>query len=60
MNNNIVELLGWYGDDTIIACSAWTSTHWALRAELRDRTTSYDIYEDAVSIQTEFDFDKRY
>jgi len=24
--NNSVELLGWYGGDTINACSAWTST----------------------------------
>ena len=37
----------------------FTHTHWALRAELRDRTTSYDMYEHEVSIQTEFDFDKR-
>ena len=36
----------------------YSHTHWALRAELRDRTTSYDMYEDEVSIQTEFDFDK--
>jgi thymidylate synthase (FAD) len=26
MNNNKVELLGYYGSDTLIACSAWTST----------------------------------
>ena len=38
----------------------FTHTHWALRAELRDRTTSYDLCEHEVSIQTEFDFDKRY
>lgn len=25
-NKNKVSLLGWYGDDTTIACSAWTST----------------------------------
>ena len=24
--NNTVELLGYYGSDEIIACSAWTST----------------------------------
>jgi thymidylate synthase (FAD) len=24
--NNTVELLGWYGSDEVIACSAWTST----------------------------------
>jgi thymidylate synthase (FAD) len=26
MNKNKVELIGWYGDDTTIALSAWTST----------------------------------
>jgi hypothetical protein len=26
MNNNSVELIGIYGDDELIACSAWTST----------------------------------
>lgn len=26
MSNNTVELLGYYGSDAIIACSAWTST----------------------------------
>ena len=36
----------------------YSHTHWALRAELRDRTTSYDMYEDVVTQQTEFDFDK--
>jgi len=24
--NNKVELIGWYGGDEAIACSAWTST----------------------------------
>jgi hypothetical protein len=24
--DNKVELLGYYGSDTVIACSAWTST----------------------------------
>ena len=24
--NNSVELLGYYGSDEVIACSAWTST----------------------------------
>ena len=37
----------------------FTHTHWALRAELRDRTTSYDWFDYEVSIQTEFDFDKK-
>jgi hypothetical protein len=37
----------------------YSHTHWALRAELRDRTTSYDMYEDVVTRQTEFDFDKK-
>ena len=34
----------------------FTHTHWALRAELRERTISYDWCEDEVSIQTEFNF----
>jgi hypothetical protein len=34
----------------------FTHTHWALRAELRNRTTSYDMCDDEVAIQTEFDF----
>jgi hypothetical protein len=37
----------------------YSHTHWALRAELRDRTTSYDMYEDPVETQSEFDFDKK-
>ena len=40
MNNNIVELLGWYGDDTIIACSAWTSTNREITDEKRNRIPS--------------------
>ncbi len=36
-NNNTVELLGWYGDDTVIACSAWTSTSRELTDEKRNR-----------------------
>ena len=40
MNNNIVELLGWYGDDTIIACSAWTSTSREITDEKRNRIPS--------------------
>lgn len=34
----------------------FSHTHWALRAELEDRVTSYDWYEDEVAVQTEFDF----
>ena len=37
MNNNNVELLGWYGDDTIIACSAWTSTSRELTEDKKER-----------------------
>jgi thymidylate synthase (FAD) len=36
-HNNSVELIGWYGDDTLIACSAWTSTSRTLTPEKRDR-----------------------
>ena len=35
--NNTVELLGYYGSDEIIACSAWTSTSRDLNDEKRDR-----------------------
>jgi thymidylate synthase (FAD) len=35
--NNTVELLGYYGSDEIIACSAWTSTSRELNDEKRDR-----------------------
>lgn len=34
---NSVELLGYYGSDEIIACSAWTSTNRDLTQEKRDR-----------------------
>jgi thymidylate synthase (FAD) len=34
---NTVELLGWYGSDEIIACSAWTSTSRELSLEKRER-----------------------
>ncbi len=34
---NTVELLGWYGSDEIIACSAWTSTSRELTPEKRER-----------------------
>lgn len=35
--NNTVELIGTYGDDTLIACSAWTSTSRELTDEKRAR-----------------------
>lgn len=34
---NTVELLGYYGSDEVIACSAWTSTSRDLTPEKRDR-----------------------
>ncbi len=37
MNKNTVILLGYYGDDTTIACSAWTSTSRDLTPEKRER-----------------------
>jgi len=36
-NKNKVELLGYYGSDEIIACSAWTSTSRELSDEKRKR-----------------------
>jgi thymidylate synthase (FAD) len=36
-NNNKVELVGYYGCDTTIACSAWTSTSRDLTNEKRER-----------------------
>ena len=35
--NNKVELIGYYGSDEIIACSAWTSTNRNLTEEKRGR-----------------------
>jgi flavin-dependent thymidylate synthase len=35
--NNLVELIGIYGDDELIACSAWTSTSRELTEEKRER-----------------------
>lgn len=35
--NNTVELIGYYGSDEIIACSAWTSTSRDLTEEKRER-----------------------
>lgn len=39
-HSNSVELLGYYGSDEIIACSAWTSTSRELTDEKRDRIHS--------------------
>ena len=36
-NKNSVSLLGWYGSDEIIACSAWTSTSRNLTDDKRQR-----------------------
>lgn len=35
--NNTVELLGWYGSDEVIACSAWTSTSRELNDDKKSR-----------------------
>jgi flavin-dependent thymidylate synthase len=35
--NNTVELIGYYGSDEVIACSAWTSTSRNLTEEKRER-----------------------
>ena len=35
--NNTVELLGYYGSDEVIACSAWTSTSRELTLEKKER-----------------------
>ena len=37
MNKNAVELLGYYGSDEIVACSAWTSTSRNLTDKKRER-----------------------
>ena len=37
MNKNAVELIGYYGSDEIIACSAWTSTSREIDDEKRQR-----------------------
>ena len=36
-NKNTVELIGYYGNDTIIACSAWTSTSRELNEDKKSR-----------------------
>ncbi|MGI9215258.1 MAG: FAD-dependent thymidylate synthase [Gammaproteobacteria bacterium] len=38
--NNTVELIGFYGSDEIIACSAWTSTSRELSDEKKERIPS--------------------
>ena len=40
VNENTVELLGCYGSDEVIACSAWTSTSRDLTDEKKDRIPS--------------------
>ena len=35
--DNTVELIGIYGDDELIACSAWTSTSRELTKEKKNR-----------------------
>jgi thymidylate synthase (FAD) len=37
MNKNNVQLLGFYGDDSVIACSAWTSTSRDMTEEKKER-----------------------
>jgi hypothetical protein len=37
---NKVELIGWYGDDTTIACSAWTSTSRELTDDKKERISN--------------------
>ena len=43
--SNTVELLGHYGSDEIIACSAWTSTSRKLNEEKRKRIPKLDGHE---------------
>jgi thymidylate synthase (FAD) len=40
VNENTVELLGFYGSDEVIACSAWTSTSRDLTDEKKERIPS--------------------
>lgn len=40
MNTNKVELIGYYGSDEVIACSAWTSTSRDLTPEKKERIPS--------------------
>ena len=37
IQNNKVELIGWYGGDEVIACSAWTSTSRDLTPTKKER-----------------------
>jgi flavin-dependent thymidylate synthase len=54
--NNKVELIGVYGDDELIACSAWTSTSRELTEEKRDRIPK--LLEDLWSNGHETPFEK--
>jgi hypothetical protein len=42
--DNTVELIGIYGDDEIIACSAWTSTSRELTGEKKERIPKLLVY----------------
>ena len=63
---NKVELLGWYGGDTINACSAWTSTSRTLTEEKKNRIPKWvdkdhmwlikEVYELAQIRTKEFGF----
>lgn len=59
--SNKVELLGYYGSDEIIACSAWTSTSRELTQEKRDRIpklidmlwmNGHECYDDKTEVLT--------
>ena len=54
--NNKVELIGVYGDDELIACSAWTSTSRELTEEKRARIPK--LLEDLWSNGHETPFEK--
>ena len=54
--NNKVELIGFYGDDELIACSAWTSTSRELTEEKRARIPK--LLEDLWSNGHETPFEK--
>jgi len=54
--DNTVELIGIYGDDEIIACSAWTSTSRELTEEKRERIPK--LLNDLWSNEHETPFEK--
>ena len=54
--NNSVELIGIYGDDEIIACSAWTSTSRELTMEKKNRIP--ELINDLWSNEHETPFEK--